>query len=365
MRQNSSLREKPSSKPHLWRVLIAAVAVAVTTLATRLDSLSGFWSAAPSRTSPNPIARAPTAATVTALGRLEPHGEVIQLSGSSSLGGQQRVEHLLVKQGDRVRSGQVVAILDSRDRLQAALEQAKEQMRVNQTRLAQVVAGAKTGDIDAQAATVSRLRAELSNAQIEYQRYQSLYREGAISASSLDSRRLVVETTQAQLQQAQRTLTSIAEVRPVDVDAVRAELNSTVAAVKHAQAELDLAYVRSPRDGQIIRINTWSGEIIGEEGIVSLGQTEQMYVVAEIYESNISQVRLGQSATVTGSAFVGELRGTVEQIGLDIRKRDVLDTDPTADIDARVVEVKIRLEPPSSQKVAGLINLEVTVKIPN
>lgn len=76
---------------------------------------------------------------------------------------------LRVKQGDRVQVGQIIAVLDSRDRLEAAVRKAWEQVRVAQSRVAQVKAGAKTGDIDAQAATVNRLEAELNNAQVEYQ----------------------------------------------------------------------------------------------------------------------------------------------------------------------------------------------------
>jgi HlyD family secretion protein len=285
---------------------------------------------------------------------------VIQIAASSQ---GSRIEQVFVKQGDRVRGGQVIAILDSRERLQAALTKAQQQVRVAQSRLAQVQAGAKTGEIDAQSATVNRIEAELNNAQIEYQRYLVLHQEGAISASQLDSKRLVLETTQAQLQQAKKTLQSVAEVRPVDVQAARADVESAIAAAQQAQAELDLAYIRSPRAGQILKVHTYPGEIVGNNGIVELGQTRQMYVVAEVYESDVKDLRLGQKATVTSAAFNGKVHGTVAEIGLQIKKKGVLDTNPTADADARIVEVKIRLDQAGSHKVAGLTNLEVTVQI--
>ena len=68
-----------------------------------------------------------------------------------------------------------------------------------------------------------------------------------------------------------------------------------------------------------------------------MGQTSQMYVVAEVYETDISRVILGQKATIISPSFQGKLTGVVDNIGLQILKRDVLDTDPTADVDARVV----------------------------
>lgn len=300
------------------------------------------------------------APTVTALGRLEPQGELIQLAASSQ---GSRVERMLVKRGDRVQAGQAIAVLDSYDRLEAALAKAKQDVQIALTKLAQVKAGAKTGDIGAQAATIDRLNAELTNAQLETQRYQTLYEQGAISASIRDSKQLVAETTRAQLQQAKNTLNSVAEVRPVDVLAAEAEVVSAQTAVKQAQADLDLASVRSPRNGQILKIHTWAGEIVGDQGIADLGQTDQMYVVAEVYESDIKAVRLGQPAAITSSAFDGEAHGTVDEIGLQIQKKGVLDTNPTADADARIIEVKIRLDKPGSRKVAGLTNLEVTVQI--
>ena len=66
-----------------------------------------------------------------------------------------------------------------------------------------------------------------------------------------------------------------------------------------------------------------------------------MYAVTEVYESDIGKVKLGQSATVTSSAIEGKLTGTVEQIGLEIERQEVVNTDPTSNIDARVVEVKV------------------------
>jgi HlyD family secretion protein len=170
-------------------------------------------------------------------------------------------------------------------------------------------------------------------------------------------------TSAAQVKADQSTLSEIAEVRTVDINAAKAEVASAIATVQQAQADLDLATIKAPRSGRIIKIHTWDGEVVGEDGIVEMGQTDRMYAVAEVYESDLKHVKLGQSATVTSSAFDGKATGTVSEIGLQVYKKNVLDTDPTAAADARVVEVKVRLDPASSQKVAGLTNLEVTVSI--
>ncbi len=373
------------------RILIALLGGSLLTFATLQTVLQR----------PAPVASvtaiSPQPQSVVALGRLEPRDEMIRLAPTTS---GSRLAKLLVRQGDRVKTGQVIAWLDSHDRLQAALEQAKRQVEVAQTKLAQVKAGAKQGEINAQkasidrtaaqlredvqakTATVARLEAELANAQTEYQRYETLYQSGAISASLLDSKQLTLDATlqqlneakanrdqanatlTAQLNEAKATLDRIAEVRPVDVAAAQAEVNSAMAAVQQAQAELELAYVRSPRDGQILKVHTWAGELVGAEGIADLGQTSQMDVVAEVYESDIQKIRVGQTVEITSAALNRPIAGTVKEIGLQVLKKGLRDTDPTADTDARIVEVKIALDAASTQQAGHLTNLEVTVKIP-
>ncbi|MEL6911341.1 MAG: ABC exporter membrane fusion protein [Cyanobacteria bacterium J06598_4] len=346
-----------------------------------------------------PVQTMPEIRTVTALGRLEPKGEIITVSVSSAAEGNQ-LEALLVEEGDKVERGQIIAVLDSRDRLQAALEQAQEQVRVAQANLALVKAGAKTGEIQAQeaaiarieaersnnmmaqSATVSRIQAEVNNAQVEYQRYQQLYQDGAISASERDSKYLALATAKEQLTEAQAnlsriesaqekqiaeakaTLNQIAEVRPVDVSVAEAEVRQAQAAVKVAQAELDRSSIKSPQGGTVIKILARPGEIVSsEEGIARIGKIEEMNVVAQVYESDVRRVEIGQPVTITSSAIDEKLTGTVEKIGLEIERQDVVNTDPTSNIDARVVEVEIGLDEESSKQVAGLTNLQVNARI--
>lgn len=358
----------------------------------------GLWRNSGSSTQPQPVTVSePIVKTVTALGRLEPKGEVIQLSAPASSQAS-RVEQLLVKEGDRVTTGQTIAILDSRDRASAAVAEAEAQVRVAQAELAQIQAGAKRGeiaaqqaaiarldaqhqgDVAAQAATVARLQSQVQNAAVENQRYRSLYQEGAISASERDSKRLTLATAQKSLQESQAVLrriqttsspelgeakanlARIAEVRPTDVQAAEAEVNRAKAAVSQAKADLEQAFVKSPQNGAVLSINTRPGELIGDSGIVEIGQTDPMYAVAEVYQSDISRVRSGQSVRVTSDSLPG-LQGTVERIGAQVQRQNIINTDPSENIDARVVEVHVRLDRTSSQKAAKFTNLQVKAVI--
>jgi HlyD family secretion protein len=119
--------------------------------------------------------------------------------------------------------------------------------------------------------------------------------------------------------------------------------------------------VRAPIDGQILKIHAREGERVGPEGILEIGETAAMYVIAEVYETDIGRVRVGQRARITSPALAQPLEGAVERIGLRIGKQDVLGTDPVADVDARVVEVEVRLD--DAAPAAHLTNLRVDVVI--
>jgi HlyD family secretion protein len=340
----------------------------------------------------------PEIKTVTALGRIEPEGEVIKLSAPVS-GEGSRVEKILIQEGDMVKVGQAIAILDNSDRLQAELTEAKAEVRIIQSKIAQIQAGVKQGeitaqkaiidrlavesqgDIDTQKATLEKLQAELLNAESENKRYQELYTEGAISASQRDSKSLNVETAKKSLEAAQSqlkklelssqqrkkeasaTLDQISEVRKVDVEAAIAELNRAEVLVKKATINLQKAYVKSPQNGQVFEIHTHPGELITNNGIADIGKTSQMYVIAEVYESDITKILQGKQVRIVGDIFSQELQGKVERIGLQVSKQNLTNTDPSSNIDNRIVKVHIRLNTASSQQAAKFTNMQVKVII--
>jgi HlyD family secretion protein len=174
-----------------------------------------------------------------------------------------------------------------------------------------------------------RLRAELDNAKRELERTRRLARGAAASDAKLDASELSVRVAEAGL--------------------------------AAARARVELSLVRAPVTSQVLEVHARAGERIGPDGVVELGETDRMYAVAEVYETEISRVRAGQSATITSPALPGSARGEVERIGLKIGKLDVLDTDPVAKTDARVVEVHIRLD--GGVDVSRLTNLQVEVEI--
>ncbi len=90
---------------------------------------------------------------------MQPKGEVIKLSAPTSNSGN-RVDRLLVQEGSSVKAGSAIAILDNRDFLQAALDEAQKDVTVAQAKLAVTQAGAKQGEIASQQSEINRLAAQ-------------------------------------------------------------------------------------------------------------------------------------------------------------------------------------------------------------
>ena len=173
-----------------------------------------------------------------------------------------------------------------------------------------------------------------------------------------------IQTTSSdQVSAADATLDGIAEVRLVDVAAAQAQVNQSIAAVQQAQKQLDQATVRAPQDGTVLEIHTRPGELISTEGIVELGQTQQMTAVLEVYETDIGKVKVGQSTKLFADSLPDGFSGEVEEVGVQVKRQNVVNADTSANIDARVVEVRVRLDSASAQKVTGLTNLQVTGEI--
>jgi HlyD family secretion protein len=103
------------------------------------------------------------------------------------------------------------------------------------------------------------------------------------------------------------------------------------------------------------------GEEISTGPILTLGDTARMRAVAEVYETDIARVRIGQPASISSRVLAKPISGKIVRIGNLVFKNDVLNVDPAARADARIVEVWIDLE--DDALLQGLTNLTVDVVI--
>lgn len=235
--------------------------------------------------------------TVTCLGRIEPLDGVRVLSGPSHIGGASSVIVEL-----RVEEGDWV----EENQLLAVLD-----------------------DYALHEAEVLRQQAMLEEAEVELKRLQDLSLNKATSAAEVDKARFRFKALQAQKR--------VAEVRQ------------------------DMAKIHAPLRGQVLKIYTRPGEQIGPDGILELGETDRMTVVAEVYETDVHRIAEGAEAVITSPALPGPASGKVIKLGYRVGKMDVLSSDPVADTDARVVEAVILVDDPVPFQ--RLTNLQVDVEI--
>jgi HlyD family secretion protein len=146
------------------------------------------------------------------------------------------------------------------------------------------------------------------------------------------------------------------------LDHARSRRDRAAARLGQAEAELALSHVRAPIPGVVLEVFARDGERVGAEGIVELADTSVMLAVAEVPESEIGTVRVGQRARVTSPTLPGgELDGVVSRVAGKVRQQEVVSADPVASLDARVVEVEVELE--DAAAAAALTNLRVEVAI--
>ncbi len=284
------------------------------------------------------VAQTPQA--VSALGRLEPLHGVIRVTApvSPEATAGMVLHELHVEPGDDVRRGQLIAVTETAPLLRARVAEARSQVLLAERRTE-----AAAGVADADCVQASSYRREAD-------RRTSLLTNNLSSVEETER-----ATGEADFREARCLAATLA------VEASKAEIELAAAGLTRSQAALDRSQVHSPVDGRVLAVNTRPGELIQADGIVEIGQVWRMYAIAEVYETDVARIRIGQPAEISSRALAEPMTGTVEHIRLQVRKQDQLGTDPAARKDARIVEVEVLLDDPES--VAGLSHMQVNVVI--
>jgi HlyD family secretion protein len=278
-------------------------------------------------------------------GRIEPQDGIIFVAAPYFNGRPSIMTAIRVKEGDLVRAGQILGEVEGRIGFEKVLRQREAGVEVARMRLAQVKAGPKQADIDEQKVEIARWESELEIALNDLRRYEKLRETEDVSVAEVDQKRLIVERDRRMIDAAKERLKSLEAIRSEDVEVLSAQLAAAMADVDQARVDLDRVYVRAPVTARVLRVHALPGEEVVPPGVLELGKMDRMYVIADVYETDITRVRIGQKAKITGELLPGELTGTVELIDAQVSKSDLLPLEPTAFADTRVVKVKIVLEP--------------------
>ncbi len=328
---------------------------------------------------------------VAALGRIEPRSEIINIGAGVS---PDRLESLFVARGDLVKNGQVLGYLGGyaeqiaqRAMYRAQLEEAKlrlkTELELNRSRVESAeihrkeILEVSPLRIAAQKATIASLEAKLANDQDILNSQVQLFDRGVASRRFQQDMRAAEAQSEANLASARARLSELEHQFEVDKIDAAIRIRLARAQLERAQAEFPIASLEAqiaaaearanrltlyaPVDGHILNIKIKPGEDVSSGPVLTMGDTSLMRAVAEVYETDIARVRIGQVATITSRALPRPVTGRVMRIGNMVFKNDVLNVDPAARADARVVEVWIDLD--DATLTERLTNLTVDIVI--
>lgn len=247
------------------------------------------------------------------------------LSIAPQVGGLQ-IRQVLVREGDAVVAGQVLAQLDDTT-LQADRRQAEAQLAVAQAQVTQ------------RQAALAQSRANLTEAQQNLQRSEALADRGAISEQELTRQRTQVLTAQQAVGLAQ-----------AEVESARAGVRSQQAALERLQTQLTQTVVRAPVAGIVAERRATLGDISSPAtAVVSLIQGNQLKLVAEVPQAQLERVTPGAVAMITSNTDSRvQLQGIVESI------------DPVVNATTRTAMVNITLPANDGLKVGMFLRAEIT-----
>ncbi|MFH1177325.1 MAG: efflux RND transporter periplasmic adaptor subunit [Acidobacteriota bacterium] len=264
------------------------------------------------------VGRRTVVARVKASGEINPRRKVeIQ---SKIIG---EITSLPVREGDRVRAGQVVLEIEkqlyvaARDQAKAALDQAS----VN----------------------LERARAELANAELSFARVSKLRHEGVVSEDALDRARLERDSAE------------------IGVRAQQEAIRQASSGFRRAIDDLERTTIRSPMDGVVTQLNVEQGEtaVMGTMNfkgsvLMVIGDLSEMVAEVEVAESEVVALAPGQLASVRLDALADvELTGKVTEIGSSGIK----------EVDVVKFKVKVALDAPDGRVRPGMTaKVEITTK---
>ncbi len=303
----------------IWLIVLGVVVIGIVTLSAVQKSRAGITVVQTGR-----VSRQDLASIVTASGEIKPRN-YINIGTNAMV--PSRLTEIVVKEGQRVRKGQLLARLES---VQPEAEVAAQGAAVSSSESDSAAAesGLKAADenLTTAQATVDRTRAELEQAKLNYGRAEQLFKDKLISRQDFDQRRIEYDARQAGLREA--------EARYQQIRAQRSQMASQLAAaqkritlsqanLRRAADVLQRTFALAPLDGVVTNLPVRVGETVvpglqnsSASLIMTIADMSLITAEVKVDETDIVNVKLDQSADVTIDAIPNRtFKGRVIEIG--------------------------------------------------
>lgn len=215
-----------------------------------------------------------------------------------------RIERILVNEGDRVKAGDTLAVLD-RTELEARHAQARAQLAAAEATLSELERGARSEELAQAREADSTAAARLADAQRDLARAQQLFRGGAASQEAYDKARFAADVARSQREQAAQQLRLVqAGPRAERIAAQRAMVQSAQALLRQVGAQLANAVVVAPFGGIVTVRQRQPGEIVAPGApVVTVANFDDRWVRIYIAENRLGAVSIGEAATITTDTY--------------------------------------------------------------
>jgi multidrug resistance efflux pump len=161
-------------------------------------------------------------------------------------------------------------------------------------------------------------------------------------------KQLELNISQQSLEREQAKLRVMKETLATDVAQIDTDISITVAKLDNSRTSREQALVRSPLDGVVVQIYTRQAERISGNGIAKIVDMSQLRVLADVDELHLGRVVTGGKVEVTFRGSTTVYKGKISRIAPTVKRMQRIEPDGGSSTDARVVQVEIELDDPSS-----------------
>lgn len=248
------------------------------------------------------------------LGKSAPPKDVLHLYGNVDIRQVQlafhdtgRIQRILVEEGQRLSSGQLIAELDP-VRYEAALAQARAQVATQKEVLARLLAGSRPEEIAGAKAAVNAAEATLRDATETLRRTRTLAKSQYVSQQQLDNAEAAYDNARANLDaRRQAHLLAVKGPRQEDIDAAREQLKAYEAALQRAEIELRDTRLFAPQAGVVQDRILEPGDMAAPQiPVVTLALDSPVWVRAYVAETDLGRIAPGMRAEIRTDSFPGK-----------------------------------------------------------
>jgi multidrug resistance efflux pump len=245
---------------------------------------------------------------------------------------------LRIKDGQKVKRDEIIAVLSNYPKADVALRMAEANLSKLKQTHDTVLMGTRVTDI-------ALLEATLKSS-IESDKLQTLQRSR--SGKPPDVKELEASLAEQGLEREKVRLELAKTTLKNDLAQYEIDLANSEASVDNARRSREESLVRSPLDGVVVQIFSRQGERISPAGIAKIVDMNQLRVLADVDELHVARLKPGGKVEVTFRGSPTVYKGTISRVAPTVKRMQRVEPDGASSTDARVVQVEIEFDDPST-----------------